>query len=303
MEQLLALEMSASPRPPRSRRPGSWAAATATRPTAPPSRRCAATMDEIDDRRHDRHRRGRARRGADALHRRARRRPRRATAATRPRSTSRSTRSRARTSSPHGQAGRDHRARGLGAGRAAPRPGHLPREAVRRAGRGRPGRHHGGRRPRTSTGSPRRSAARSTTSRSSSSTGRATTALIAEVRAAGARIKLISDGDLSAAICVRRLGHRRPRGHGDRRRARGRASPRPPCAASAARSRPASASATTTSASARERMGHGDDDRVYRTEDLASGENARLRRDRASRTATSSRGSASSAAAPGPTRS
>ena len=47
-------------------------------------------------------------------------------------------------------------------------------------------------------------------------------ALIAEVRAAGARIKLIGDGDLSAAISVRRLGHRRPRRDGHRRRAGGR---------------------------------------------------------------------------------
>ena len=46
--------------------------------------------------------------------------------------------------------------------------------------------------------------------------------LIAEVREAGARIKLIGDGDLSAAISLRRLGHRRPRGHGHRRRAGGR---------------------------------------------------------------------------------
>ena len=53
-------------------------------------------------------------------------------------------------------------------------------------------------------------------------------ALIAEVRAAGARIKLIGDGDLSAAISTRGLGHRRPRGHGDRRRTRGRAHRRRP---------------------------------------------------------------------------
>ena len=46
--------------------------------------------------------------------------------------------------------------------------------------------------------------------------------LIAEVRAAGARIKLISDGDLSAGDQHRRLGHRRPCRHGHRRRAGGR---------------------------------------------------------------------------------
>ena len=47
-------------------------------------------------------------------------------------------------------------------------------------------------------------------------------ALIAEVRAAGARIKLISDGDLSAAITLCGLGYGCPRRHGHRRRARGR---------------------------------------------------------------------------------
>ena len=74
--------------------------------------------------------------------------------------------------------------------------------------------------------------------------------LIAEVREAGARIKLIGDGDLSAAISLRRVGHRRPRGHGHRRRARRASSRRRRCAASAARSRPASATAATRSASA-----------------------------------------------------
>ncbi len=47
-------------------------------------------------------------------------------------------------------------------------------------------------------------------------------ALIAEVRSAGARIKLITDGDLSAAISCAVSGHRRPRRHGHRRRAGGR---------------------------------------------------------------------------------
>ena len=54
-------------------------------------------------------------------------------------------------------------------------PGHLPREAVRRADRRGPRRHHGSARRRTSTGSPTRSAGRSATSPSSSSSGRATT--------------------------------------------------------------------------------------------------------------------------------
>ena len=75
----------------------------------------------------------------------------------------------------HGQAERDHGAGRVGARRPAPRPGHVPREAVRRAGRGRPRRHPASARRRTSSGSPRRSAARSATSPSSSSSGRATT--------------------------------------------------------------------------------------------------------------------------------
>ena len=69
--------------------------------TAPRSRRCARTMDESRDGRHDRHRRGRARRGAHALHRRA---GRPAACPDSPRSTSRSTRSRAPTWCATGQA-------------------------------------------------------------------------------------------------------------------------------------------------------------------------------------------------------
>ena len=99
-------------------------------------------------------------------------------------------------------------------------------------------------------------------------------ALIAEVRAAGARIKLICDGDLSAAICVRRLGHRRPRRHGDRRRARRASSPPPRCAASAARSRPASVFRSDAERErARGRWATATTTRVYRTDELASGEN------------------------------
>ena len=56
------------------------------------------------------------------------------------------------------------------------------------------------RRPRTCDGSPRRLAAGSATSRSCILDRPRHEALIAEVREAGARIKLISDGDLSAAI-------------------------------------------------------------------------------------------------------
>ena len=58
------------------------------------------TMDEIEIAGDDRHRRGRARPGADALHRRAGRPPGRRGPGDPQRSTSRSTRSRARTSSP-----------------------------------------------------------------------------------------------------------------------------------------------------------------------------------------------------------
>ena len=47
--------------------------------------------------------------------------------------------------------------------------------------------------------------------------------LIADVRAAGARIKLISDGDVDAAIATAVEGTGHPRRDGDRRRARGRA--------------------------------------------------------------------------------
>ena len=55
--------------------------------------------------------------------------------------------------------------------------------------------------------------------------------LIADIRKAGARIRLIGDGDLSAGISVAVVGHRRPRRDGHRA-ARPRAcSPPPRCAA------------------------------------------------------------------------
>ena len=47
--------------------------------------------------------------------------------------------------------------------------------------------------------------------------------LIADIRATGARIRLIGDGDLSAGIAAAVVGQRRARGDGHRRRARGRA--------------------------------------------------------------------------------
>ena len=55
--------------------------------------------------------------------------------------------------------------------------------------------------------------------------------LIEDIRSAGARIRLISDGDLSAGISRRRARHQRARGHGHRRRAGRRARGRRACAA------------------------------------------------------------------------
>ena len=172
------------------------------------------------DRRHDRHRRGRARRGADAVHRRA------------------------------GRAGADRDDAPRDRHRGRPARGHEPRRARpgrrdHRPRRVRDGRPRSTRRTRTSRScaSGRWPPARSTSAtpptenlhRIAEALGRTVSDitviildrprhddLIAEVREAGARIKLISDGDLSAAISLRRLGHRRPRGHGHRRRARGR---------------------------------------------------------------------------------
>ena len=214
------------------------------------------------DARHDRHRRGRARRGADALHRRA-----------------------GRASAWRTQPRDRHRGRPAG--------GHQPRRARPGQRDHRPGRVRAGRpAPRARTRTSRSSA--SGPSRPARSTSRVSPAenveriaaalgrrssditvvildrprhadLIDEVRGAGARIKLITDGDLSAAISLRGLGHRRPRRHGHRRRAR-RASSRPRrCAAWAARSRPASGSATTRSGPAAARMGHDRRDRASTT--------------------------------------
>ena len=116
----------------------------------------------------------------------------------------------------------DHRSRRVREGRPRPRPRHVSREAVRRA-RASPGKVDIRESP---TDNLRRIA---------EALGRRVNditvvilerprheALIEEVREAGARIKLITDGDLSAAISCAVSGHRRPRGHGDRRRAGGR---------------------------------------------------------------------------------
>ncbi len=96
--------------------------------------------------------------------------------------------------------------------------------------------------------------------------------LIAEVRATGARIKLISDGDLSAAIscAVQGTGIHAVMGIGG--------APEGVITAAALRCLGGEIQARFRfrNDSERERaarMGHGDESRVYRTEDLASGEN------------------------------
>ena len=96
--------------------------------------------------------------------------------------------------------------------------------------------------------------------------------LIAEVRAAGARIKLIGDGDLSAAIscAVSGTGVHAVMGIGG--------APEGVLTAAALRCLGGEIQARFRYRSAEERergarMGHGDESRVYRTEDLASGDN------------------------------
>jgi fructose-1,6-bisphosphatase II len=97
-------------------------------------------------------------------------------------------------------------------------------------------------------------------------------ALIAEVRTAGARIKLIGDGDLSAAIscAVSGTGVHAVMGIGG--------APEGVITAAALRCLGGEIQARFRYRSDEERergarMGHGDEDRVYRTEDLAPGEN------------------------------
>jgi fructose-1,6-bisphosphatase II len=96
--------------------------------------------------------------------------------------------------------------------------------------------------------------------------------LIAEVRVAGARIKLIGDGDLSAAIscAVSGTGIHAVMGIGG--------APEGVLTAAALRCLGGEIQARFRYRSPEERkrgarMGHGDETRVYRTEDLASGEN------------------------------
>jgi fructose-1,6-bisphosphatase II len=96
--------------------------------------------------------------------------------------------------------------------------------------------------------------------------------LIAEVRGAGARIKLIGDGDLSAAIstAVSGTGVHAVMGIGG--------APEGVITAAALRCLGGEIQARFRYRSPEEkergtRMGHGDEDRVYHTEDLAPGEN------------------------------
>jgi fructose-1,6-bisphosphatase II len=97
-------------------------------------------------------------------------------------------------------------------------------------------------------------------------------ALIEEVRSAGARIKLISDGDLSAAIscAVSGTGVHAVMGIGG--------APEGVLTAAALRCLGGEIQARFRYRSPEERargaaMGHGDEDRVYTTDELASGEN------------------------------
>jgi fructose-1,6-bisphosphatase II len=97
-------------------------------------------------------------------------------------------------------------------------------------------------------------------------------ALIEEVRSAGARIKLISDGDLSAAIscAVSGTGVHAVMGIGG--------APEGVLTAAALRCLGGEIQARFRYRSPEERargaaMGHGDEDRVYSTDELASGEN------------------------------
>ena len=96
--------------------------------------------------------------------------------------------------------------------------------------------------------------------------------LIAEVRSTGARIKLISDGDLSAAIscAVAGTGVHAVMGIGG--------APEGVITAAAMRCLGGEIQArfryrSDEERARGERMGHGDENRIYRTEDLASGDN------------------------------
>ena len=127
-------------------------------------------------------------------------------------------------------------------------------------------------------------------------------ALIAEVRAAGARIKLISDGDLSAAIAcaVSGTGVHAVMGIGG--------APEGVITAAALRCLGGEIQARLVFRSDAEReraegMGHGDPTRVYADRRAGLGRERRLRRDGRHEGRPPRRASASSAAAPARTRS
>ncbi len=143
---------------------------------------------------------------------------------------------------------------------------------MRRAGRRRPGRHPRSAPRRTSSGSPPRSAAKPNDITVIVLDRPRHEKLIADLREAGARIKLISDGDLSAAIscAVSGTGIHAVMGIGG--------APEGVITAAAMRCLGGEIQARFRYRNDEERergarMGHGDEERVYRTDDLASGEN------------------------------
>ena len=195
---------------------------------------------------------------------------------------------------------RDHRPGRRRTGRPAPRPRHVSREAVRRAGRRRQGRHP--QEPDRELPSDRRGA-RPAGRGHHDRDPRATAPRRPDRRgpAAGARIKLICDGDLSAAIstAVSGTGVHAVMGIGG--------APEGVITAAALRCLGGEIQARFRFRNDEERarakrMGNDDDEsRVYFTADLASGDNLVF----AATGVTSGDlldGSASSAAAPGPTR-
>ena len=124
---------SASPRRPRS--PSARVHGPRRPARGGPRRDRGDARDDGRDRdaRHDRHRRGRARRGADALDRRAGRAAARGGPGGHARGRHRGRPARGHEPRGDGPGERDHGPRRVGEGRPRPRPGHVPREAVRRA--------------------------------------------------------------------------------------------------------------------------------------------------------------------------
>ena len=121
----------------------------------------------------------------------------------------------------HGQAQRDHGPRRVGEGRPDPRPGHVPREALRRAGRRGQGRHPGepDREHRTD-----RRGARPAGQRHHDRHPRPAPPRVADRRGprGGRPDQAHHRRRPLGRDLLRGVGHRRPRRHGHRRRARGR---------------------------------------------------------------------------------